>query len=79
MKECKTKDELIDAIKNFTWYDEQGDAQISYDIALEAIQQALNIPHVVGQSEQLKCDCCGYKYSELTLKANGRKLCKDCV
>lgn len=33
---------------------------------------------VVGRSEQLKCDCCGYEYLELTLKANGRKLCKDC-
>jgi len=44
MKEYKSKDELMDAIKNWVWYDEQGDAQIPYDIALDAIQQALNIP-----------------------------------
>lgn len=46
---------------------------------IEAINQALRIHDVVGRSERLKCDCCSYEYSELTLKANGRKLCKDCA
>jgi hypothetical protein len=61
MKECKTKDELMDAINNWTWYDEQGDAQIPYEIALDAIQQALNLSNVSQQREMLFCGGCGDK------------------
>jgi len=70
MKECKNEDELMDAIKNWVWYDEQGDAQISYDIALEAIQQALNIPDV-SNNEVAVCDCDNKKYYQVNI-------CKGC-
>jgi hypothetical protein len=49
MEECKNEDELMDAIKDWVWYDEQNDAQIPYDIALEAIHQALNISVVINK------------------------------
>jgi hypothetical protein len=55
MEECKNEDELMDAIKDWVWYDEQNDAQIPYDIALEAIQQAFNIP-VVSNNEVVVCE-----------------------
>jgi hypothetical protein len=51
---------------------------LKYITVLEEQTEQLRKHAVVGRSGQLKCDCCNYEYPELILKANGRKLCKDC-
>ena len=43
MKRFKTIDELTTAIREQTWYDDEGDGHVPNDIALDAIEQAVNI------------------------------------
>ena len=75
-KRCELQKEYYQAKGNYKGNGKYSDEYVSW---LEEQILALRIHDIVGQSEQLKCDCCSYEYSELIIKANGRKLCKDCA
>lgn len=45
-----------------------------YENIIECTKQALTIPAVVGQSEQLVCDFCNQNYHESRIY----KICDDC-
>ena len=44
----------------------------------DMINKALMLGGVVGQSEQLKCDC-GKKYHDRYAVKNGKKMCIECA
>jgi len=48
-------------------------------VELRTEVEQCNIANVVGQSEQLKCDCCEYEYDTLIINTDGKMYCTDCA